>query len=112
MSLVDSLDSILMLYSYAGWSGRTWTLLGKDESNDMDFVPSPEDVALVETAGAADDDPDKPTFSPPKSETQAYMESKEERANRKTRLKRYTMSNLSIVLTIMSIAVAYRCGNF
>lgn len=85
MTLIDSLDSILMLYSYAGFPERKFALFvtrGEPRSPS-----SPGETPLV------DHEPD-------------IDEDRPEKIN--MRVKMNAMSGLSIVLTLMSILVAFR----
>jgi len=74
MTLVDSLDSILMLYSYSGFPERSFRIFERQRSGTGDveeISADPESVA------------------------------------RSARVKQNAMSGLSIVLTLMSILVAF-----
>ena len=82
MTLIDSLDSVLMLYSYTGFPERKFALFVK-----QDKFRSPGETPLVEHQ--PDPDEDRP-----------------EKIN--TRVKMNAMSGLSIILTLMSILVAFR----
>jgi len=86
MTLIDSLDSILMLYSYTGFPERNFALFVKRGE-----FGSPSSLGETPLAGhEADLDEDRP-----------------EKIN--VRVKMNAMSGLSIVLTLMSIIVAFRC---
>ncbi|KAE9392833.1 NicO-domain-containing protein [Gymnopus androsaceus JB14] len=73
MTLVDSLDSILMLYSYSGFPERSFRIIEKKNSNNSLGVEGPTD---------------------PES-------------SRSMRVKQNAISGLSIILTIMSILLAF-----
>jgi len=85
MTLIDSLDSVLMLYSYTGFPERKFALFVK-----QDELRSPG--ALGETP-LVEHEPD-------------LDEDRPEKIN--TRVKMNAMSGLSIILTLMSILVAFR----
>ena len=74
MTLVDSLDSILMLYSYSGFPERSFRIIEKRNSDNSLGVEGPTD---------------------PES-------------TRSMRVKQNAISGLSIILTIMSILLAFR----
>ena len=116
MTLVDSADSILMLYSYSGFPERSFII----------FSPKPErnlaPVADLPPAGA--DDPEakeKGDLEVNISEGIPDEEKKEQLDTlpsedpngplaRNTCVKMNVMSGLSIILTLMSILVAFRLG--
>jgi len=85
MTLIDSLDSILMLYSYTGFPERKFALFIKQDELRS---PSPlGETALAEHEPGLDEDrPEKIDM----------------------RVKMNAMSGLSIILTLMSILVAFR----
>lgn len=85
MTLIDSIDSVLMLYSYAGFPERKFAVFVKQ---DEPRSPSPlGEIPLVEHETHLDED-------------------RPEKIN--TRVKMNAMSGLSIILTLMSILVAFR----
>jgi len=86
MTLIDSLDSVLMLYSYTGFPERKLALFVKQ--GEFGSPSSPGENPLV--GHGPDLDEDRP-----------------EKIN--VRVKMNAMSGLSIVLTLMSILVAFRC---
>ena len=85
MTLIDSLDSILMLYSYAGFPERKFTLFVK--RCEIRSPSPPGETPLVEHESDLDED------RPEKIDT---------------RVKMNAMSGLSIILTLMSILIAFR----
>ena len=85
MTLIDSLDSVLMLYSYTGFPERKFALFAKQEGLGSPGILG--ETPLVEHE--PDPDEDRP-----------------EKIN--TRVKMNAMSGLSIILTLMSILVAFR----
>ena len=99
MTLIDSLDSILMLYSYSGFPETSLTIFEKRvalPNSVPDFPVSPAsecavtDDTLVVSAIPVDDH----NLSNKASEL---------------KVKLNMMSGLSIVLTLLSILVAFRC---
>ena len=85
MTLIDSLDSILMLYSYTGFPERKFALFVKRDK--FESPSSPGATPLVEH------EPDPDEDRPEKIDM---------------RVKMNAMSGLSIILTLMSILVAFR----
>jgi high-affinity nickel-transport protein len=85
MTLIDSLDSILMLYSYTGFPERKFALFV--QRGEPRSPGSPIEASLVAHEPNLDEDrPEKIDI----------------------RVKMNAMSGLSIVLTVMSILVAFR----
>ena len=85
MTLIDSLDSVLMVYSYTGFPERKFALFVKQDELRL---PG----ALGET---------------PRVEHELDLdEDRPEKIN--ARVKMNAMSGLSIILTLMSILVAFR----
>lgn len=85
MTLIDSLDSILMLYSYTGFPERKFALFVK--RGEPDLPGSPREASLAGHEPNVDEDrPEKIDM----------------------RVKMNAMSGISIVLTLMSILVAFR----
>ena len=85
MTLIDSLDSVLMLYSYTGFPERKFALFVK--RGEFSSPSSPGETPLVEHELDLDEDrPEKIDM----------------------RVKMNAMSGLSIILTLMSILVAFR----
>lgn len=81
MTLVDSADSVLVLYSYAGLPiTPSWSLFTRAE---------PEGAMDTDRK---DDEPPTQTVAPPDTQSRA---------------KTNAMSSLSIILTLMSILVAF-----
>ena len=121
MTLVDSLDSIVMLYSYAGFPERSFALFERRSA--------PSDSPLPQTALPNEADAGAAVQELP-VQTGLVMDTKAKAKDEKTvvtleagdncvddpdaprrqtmRVKHNAMSNLSIVLTIMSILVAFR----
>jgi nickel/cobalt transporter (NiCoT) family protein len=131
MTLVDSVDSILMLFSYAGFPARPWTLfersLKSDASNfvveenivdseaQRDIELKPESLNATVSLQTASDKPE-PEPSPilhqasttDLNATHPTDISIDSRVAAKMRAKMNVMSGLSIILTLMSILVAFR----
>lgn len=87
MTLIDSLDSILMLYSYTGFPEQKFALFVRRQN--FRLLGSPGETSPTERE--LDIDEDRP-----------------EKIN--MRVKMNAMSGLSIILTLMSILVAFRCA--
>ncbi|KAJ7505996.1 NicO-domain-containing protein [Mycena galericulata] len=86
MTIIDSADSVLMLYSYSGFPDHTWAI----------FDPPPplaDDATRLQTDADATDA--GAGAQPPKD------------AIRTQQVKMNVMSGLSIILTLMSIFVAF-----
>ena len=105
MTLVDSADSILMLYSYSGFPERSFVI----------FSPTPECKAPVtDLPHVRMGDPsvnEKEDLVVNISETIPHSLPSEDpngQLARNTRVKLNVMSGLSIILTLMSILVAFR----
>ncbi|KAJ7288236.1 high-affinity nickel-transport protein-domain-containing protein [Mycena rebaudengoi] len=120
MSLVDSADSVLMLCSYAGFPERSWTItlpaLGKDEQNALPTeknVISERPNTPVRANMASESihrSPPDPAPAVPDEETPISDEKSahlQTNLDRDLRVKLNVMSGLSIVLTLMSILVAF-----
>ncbi|KAI0366880.1 NicO-domain-containing protein [Pilatotrama ljubarskyi] len=134
MTLVDSIDSIVMLYSYAGFPERSFALFESRHStgtlprtttplNDLNPTSSSATAGVEELprnaprVGMGDeltqdqDDPSKVSKAPyvvsVAEDAQADTKAGENARRRALRVKHNAMSNLSILLTIMSILVAF-----
>ena len=132
MTLVDSVDSILMLYSYAGFPQRSWTLFERCTRSDAPDMIAEQNIAeaqgdilaksesLQNLDGTASlqttTDKSEPESSPsanqlpstiPNATTPVDM-NMDSRVVIDTRAKMNVMSGLSIILTLMSILVAFR----
>ena len=113
MTLVDSADSILMLYSYSGFPERSFIIFSpkpecKAPVTDLSLVgtddPSAKEKGNLEVniLGAIPHEKNKehPNALP--------SEDPNDQLARNTRVKMNVMSGLSIILTLMSILVAFR----
>ena len=135
MTLIDSVDSIIMLYSYAGFPDRSFSLFEKRVSctaTTSELYPEPvlgrvDSQTPSQTSKCQVEDEDAPVVTtvhdavtPPSpcinfKDGKAVDEEQMEQANnnadeeraRLLRVKRNAMSNLSILLTLMSILVAF-----
>ena len=97
MTLVDSADSVLVLYSYAGFPRiPSWALLINTKAPPIDTPPTDDQKIEIE---------DKSTAGDRKIDIAA--EESPPASLSGTRIKMDAMSTLSIVLTLMSILVAF-----
>jgi len=113
MTLIDSADSILMLYSYSGFPEHSWAVFEsrrsklerphtstiKDENNRRQ-----RDCATGDSKGR---EPSEHLERMNSKREQAPDNVLEDRITRDTRVKMNVMSGLSIILTLMSILVAF-----
>ncbi|KAJ3759909.1 NicO-domain-containing protein [Lentinula raphanica] len=97
MTLVDSLDSVLMLYSYAGFPERSIRIFEEDRSSQGTAGPRELD-ADCECADQKGDVGLEPKTTKTKPDVQIA---------RNVRVKQNAISGLSILLTLMSIIVAF-----
>ena len=144
MTLLDSIDSILMLYSYTGFTEHRFRIFEPARENDgPDHMTSAYREAAATSVSAAqlprprgihDDETERCPLSgcPPapgeqseqngvsqedkKQPVEVQVEEMDARitdirreAQRELMVKRNMMSGLSILLTLMSIVVAFRC---
>lgn len=103
MTLIDSLDSILVLYSYAGFpehSLRIFEYGASEHSTTEQPIQLPASPVEEIEPGL---------LSPTGTETPLNVKAleKEDRTARDMRVKMNMMSGLSIILTLMSILVAF-----
>jgi high-affinity nickel-transport protein len=127
MTLVDSLDSVLMLYAYAGPtqdpSISKFALTFKDdksvlpaEGSSNELVPTlsaDPNVPLVAETGepiepSAETGPNPKTVSPQSDTVERGPPLQNTREQRLLASKANTISSLSITLTLLSILVALR----
>ncbi|KAJ7259538.1 high-affinity nickel-transport protein-domain-containing protein [Mycena haematopus] len=119
MTLVDSVDSVLMLYSYSGFPERDWAIIDRSAKNDANLEKVQEKVPeLMEkpihpdsTAVAAE-----PISTEPRTSLQQQQAVSPENVpgvqpsiqiDHDLEVKANIMSGLSIVLTLISIVVAF-----
>ncbi|KAK0188034.1 NicO-domain-containing protein [Armillaria mellea] len=114
MTIIDSLDSILMLYSYSGFAEHSFVLFEKQRCSlplgeailgsevlQASRAPSPKSPGNVEVS-AVETEP--PIVSPALEAGDELVLSQQAR---NMRVKMNMMSGLSIILTLMSILVAF-----
>lgn len=138
MTLLDSIDSILMLYSYTGFPERRFRLFEPAPEYDapeqgygvyreaaatrVSVAQSPHsqggDCPLADVTPALDGQTEQIGFSEEDkkepvaaavADADARIRDIRKKAQRELIVKRNMMSGLSIVLTLMSIIVAFRC---
>ncbi|KAF9013217.1 high-affinity nickel-transport protein-domain-containing protein [Cyathus striatus] len=107
MSMIDSADSVLMLYSYAGFPEHTWRI----------FELRPVPILAATPQDTEEKTPSGDIKNPELQETEKDKGSgngtasisilAQSRIEREARVKLNVMSGLSIVLTLMSILVAF-----
>ncbi|KAF8842136.1 NicO-domain-containing protein [Paxillus ammoniavirescens] len=118
MTLVDSLDSILMLYSYSGFADLSWKIIEPRNALPTASAQPMEEAVLStrspEARTASVGDGEQVEVIPLDSSPDALetgednkVTSTRDDSDRMTRVKRNTMSALSIVLTTMSILLAF-----
>lgn len=130
MTLIDSSDSILMLYSYSGFPERSFFIFAKPEGDSETIkehadketptvpVPVSENVSDDKSGNAKNDlqdrkDNDEKNGLPEQPLNTAQSMAPQGHASdsamaRDIRVKMNMMSGLSIILTLMSILVAFR----
>jgi high-affinity nickel-transport protein len=131
MTLVDSIDSILMLYSYTGFPERSWILFKSIKSDAPDLLVEKSDVesqrekstkpeeaqgsdvldSLQQLPAVADTDMSESPSVPeqlPGTIANTIPLDLDSRTATDTRVKMNVMSGISIILTLMSILVAFR----
>lgn len=122
MTLIDSLDSVIMLYSYAGFPERGWTLIrhkrqkGKrrlpvvhnDQEVEATFeVPQGVDSGALSKKAVIDEQGGRGSVTAGANVALAVASEDDEDQRRKHILKNNAMSGLSIVLTMISIILAF-----
>ncbi|KAG8924449.1 hypothetical protein FRC01_011494 [Tulasnella sp. 417] len=126
MTLVDSIDSILMLYSYAGVTEKGFSPFRRLRAGGRDNKPptpqagstdsitsrhSPSSiqrvVEVIEEEGTTPTNA-KQDVKDPSLRDVDDQEDIEDDVRKASRLKQNTMSKLSIILTLLSILVAFR----
>ncbi|KAJ7695647.1 high-affinity nickel-transport protein-domain-containing protein [Mycena rosella] len=112
MTLIDSADSILMLYSYSGFPERTWAILDRKHGDDKpERFPAPVEKPSVQDPSFTGNDPER-TLPLADASSSAGTERPvhpraDDQLTRDLQVKLNVMSGLSIVLTLMSILVAF-----
>lgn len=122
MTLIDSLDSIIMLYSYAGFPERGWTLIrhkrpkGKrclplvqnDQEVEPTFeVPQGVDLGALSKKSVIDGLGGGGSATAGQDVALTVTSEDDENQRRKRVLKDNAMSGLSIILTMISIILAF-----
>ncbi|KAG5652879.1 hypothetical protein H0H81_003242 [Sphagnurus paluster] len=121
MSLVDSVDSILMLYSYSGFPEHSWALFERKRTAPTSLSdtvpelgggkavpPQSENPAHVHASAAKHPDAEKDTARPDvDKEVDTSTAEPDGKVARDIVVKMNVMSGLSIILTLMSILVAF-----
>ena len=133
MTLIDSCDSILMLYSYSGFPERSFFIFAKSEGDSETIkehtntstipVPNSETVSDGKRGNAENDIqledrkddeknglPEEPLEPVQSMALQGHAS--DSAMARDIRVKMNVMSGLSIILTFMSILVAFRYDLF
>ncbi|KAH8104947.1 NicO-domain-containing protein [Phellopilus nigrolimitatus] len=122
MTLVDSADSIVMLYSYAGFPERSRALFERCASSGASaksslaiargrtpsIISAPPSIGSIEQAGVSEPLSKKPSYTSPEDSERAPSASESEEMRRSLLVKQNTMSGLSIMLTLVSILVAFQ----
>lgn len=135
MTLVDSADSVLMLYSYSGFSERSFAFFekrladsaGADAETELADASSNDALASPQDTSRADDNLDSSPVYGPANRLEQNTRSTSSAAlarvdpslsalpneispemKRSLLVKQNTMSGLSIALTLVSILVAFR----
>ncbi|RXW24437.1 hypothetical protein EST38_g1429 [Candolleomyces aberdarensis] len=104
MTLLDSVDSVIMLYSYTGFPQRSWKLIefrpkATAAETQTDEVPSDIKEKVI---------PDVEEGKPKGDiDTNVVEAQDDEHIAAQSRAKMNVMSGLSIVLTVMSILLAF-----
>ncbi|KAJ6559097.1 NicO-domain-containing protein [Mycena vulgaris] len=119
MTLIDSADSILMLYSYSGFPDRSWAIFEASKAvadiEKCETVPVP-DAASSAIANDPEQSPPPVDVNPGATEAQVPPNKSVDlrvgtpsmtRVTRDLQVKLNVMSGLSILLTLMSILVAF-----
>lgn len=125
MTLVDSADSVLMLYSYADFPERGFAIFERrnssDESSHSELAAQPSTAADLQADEIVPEPPspkrsDAPQPALPDLERNLTSDSGQDEADNKVsgsqqntldQATRNTMSGLSIILTLLSILVAF-----
>jgi nickel/cobalt transporter (NiCoT) family protein len=116
MTFVDSLDSVLMLYSYTNFSERslrifkTWPTPVPVLAEALPEVSDAPELPYNEPSGskAVYHTKNKPTVGDQEAELPTAPLRPIAEVDRKMKTKDTTMSGLSIILTLISILLAFR----
>ncbi|KAF8133766.1 NicO-domain-containing protein [Boletus edulis] len=109
MTLVDSLDSILMLYSYTDFSDHSWRIFEPRARTGDGRSVNPAEAMAVEAATTNEAVPvDRcPNAVETERKTAGSDAARQELGDRRMLVERSAMSELSITLTAMSILLAF-----
>lgn len=109
MTLVDSIDSILMLYSYTGFPEQRFHFFEPAQDNDAQGqeYSAYREAAISGAAGPSEEEKKEPV-AVAEVDADTRIRDIRKKAQRELMVKRNMMSGLSIVLTLMSIIVAFR----
>ncbi|KAJ3514140.1 hypothetical protein NLJ89_g2553 [Agrocybe chaxingu] len=105
MTLVDSIDSILMLYSYSGFPERSFKIFTLKPSTKV--VPPPGSDEKPASREKAIEEEDRKDDEKIDAVPELVEAKDDEITTQERRVKMNVMSGLSIVLTLMSILVAF-----
>ncbi|KAG6377071.1 hypothetical protein JVT61DRAFT_1121 [Boletus reticuloceps] len=112
MTLVDSLDSILMLYSYTDFSNHSWRIFEPrartGDGRSVNTHVSPAEAMAAEAATTNEMVPVDRCRNAVETERKT---ARQELGDRRMLVKRSAMSELSITLTALSILLAFRSVN-
>ena len=118
MTLVDSADSIIMLYSYTGFPERSLVVFSKEKVETPKEVDAEEakpisdekmkSEAVQEISEVAITDPEKALEEEAAEQRRVIPAIQPATTETDNRVKMNVMSGLSIILTLMSILVAFR----
>lgn len=115
MTIIDSLDSILMLYSYSGFPEHSFGLFEKQRCSSPLGEAIPGSEVLQTSRSPSPKSPENvevtavealPQIASPALEAGDELVLSQQARN--MRVKMNMMSGLSIILTLMSILVAFR----
>ncbi|KAF5369270.1 hypothetical protein D9758_002785 [Tetrapyrgos nigripes] len=101
MTLVDSLDAVLVLYSYSGFPERGWRIFERREREQLGTNEAAADVVEEQT------DPCQAGQAEAANENRNSGKDVPENRERIMTVKRNMMSSLSVILTLMSILLAF-----
>jgi len=108
MTLVDSIDSILMLYSYTGFPEQRFRLFepAQDNGAQEQGCNAYREAATSGAAGSSEEEKKEPV-AVAEVDADTTIRDIRKKAQRELIVKRNMMSGLSIMLTLMSIGVAF-----
>ena len=114
MTLVDSLDSILMLYSYTGFVDRSWRIFESSTPPITEVSLTQNTCPMSANVAPHIDQSHDTVEEESKTINKAVHDDRNDVAGRRHEdhvvlVKRSTMSQLSIILTTMSILLAFGC---